>query len=452
MPQTQLPCPNCGQLVTADVNQLFDVGVDPAAKDLMLSGRANVAACQSCGYQGPVNLPIVYHDPEKELLLTYFPPELHIPVNQQEQVVGPYIRKVVDNLPPEKRKGYLFKPQTMLTMQRMIETILEADGITPEMLKNQQAKLQLLQRMITMKDDSRKTVVEQEGHLIDDEFFRTLNSLIQMTLAQNDQNSAKTLVDLQQFLFENTEKGKELKHQVEEAQAAINSLQEASKEGGLTQEKLLDLIIEAPTEMRLVTLINYAYQGLDYTFFSLFSQRIEVAEGETRQTLTERRDQVLEMRQQIERELAEQAEAMRALVNEIADAEDIEEAIGKHAQMIDQTFVEVLQQEVEKARKNLDLNRGTKLQKVMDIILEASKPPAEVMLVQELLETEGEEALDAHLEEHADQITSEFTQVLASLIQQTKERADVDQQTKDRLDLIYRKATRFIMRRNMANN
>jgi hypothetical protein len=50
--------------------------------------------------------------------------------------------------PPEKRKSYLFRPQTMLTQQRLFETILEADGITPEMIKSQQEKLHLLQQLL----------------------------------------------------------------------------------------------------------------------------------------------------------------------------------------------------------------------------------------------------------------------------------------------------------------
>ncbi|HET58761.1 MAG TPA: hypothetical protein ENN32_00115, partial [Chloroflexi bacterium] len=256
MPQTQFACPQCGLPIVAEVNQLIDVGQQPELKRQLLSGQANLAVCQSCGYQGPIQSPIVYHDPAKELLLTYFPPEMHVSPPQQEQIIGPLIRRVVDNLKPEQRKAYLFKPQTMLTYQRLLEVVLEADGITSEMMKRQQDRLNLLQRLVGMEDDSRKHVVEQDMHLVDEEFFQMLNSLVQMTMAQGDENGAQVLMGLQQFLFENTPKGNELKSQVEEAQAAIQSLQDASKDGGLTQEKLLDLIVDAPSDIRLVTLVN----------------------------------------------------------------------------------------------------------------------------------------------------------------------------------------------------
>ena len=138
MVKTSVLCPNCRQPVVIDLTRLFDLNSDPQAKEKLLSGSANYFQCPSCQFQGIYPTPIVYHDPDKELLLTYFPPELHTPVTEQEKSIGPMIKKVMDDLPPEKRKAYLFKPQTMLTQQRLFETILEADGITPEMMKAQQ--------------------------------------------------------------------------------------------------------------------------------------------------------------------------------------------------------------------------------------------------------------------------------------------------------------------------
>ena len=76
MPKTRIQCPNCQQPIIADINQLFDLSEDPSAKQRLLSGAFNVIQCPSCGYQGNATTPLVYHDPEKELLLTFVPPEL----------------------------------------------------------------------------------------------------------------------------------------------------------------------------------------------------------------------------------------------------------------------------------------------------------------------------------------------------------------------------------------
>ena len=132
MPQTQISCPRCRQQIPAQVEQLFDVTADPASKQRLLGHVSNYAHCPICGFEGPLSTPIVYHDNEKELLLTYFPSELGLPVNDQERLVGPLITRVMNNLPAEKRKGYLLRPASFLTFQSMIEKILEKDGVSKE--------------------------------------------------------------------------------------------------------------------------------------------------------------------------------------------------------------------------------------------------------------------------------------------------------------------------------
>ncbi len=73
MPQTQTTCPRCRQPVIADITQLFDMNQDSTVKQKLLTGAFNLIQCPSCGYNGTLSSPIVYHDPEKELLLDLFP-------------------------------------------------------------------------------------------------------------------------------------------------------------------------------------------------------------------------------------------------------------------------------------------------------------------------------------------------------------------------------------------
>jgi hypothetical protein len=133
--------------VVTEIDQLFDVNADPSAKTRLLSGTYNLIQCQYCGYQGNLATPIVYHDADKELLLTFMPPELGLPRNEQERLIGGMINQVINKLSQEKRKGYLLSPQSTLTMQGLIERVLEADGITREMIQAQQQRMTLLQRL-----------------------------------------------------------------------------------------------------------------------------------------------------------------------------------------------------------------------------------------------------------------------------------------------------------------
>src|SRR5688500_5290405 len=148
MPQTQIACPRCHQMISANIEQLFDVTQDPQAKQRLLGGISNTARCPHCGYQGRLATPIVYHDADKELLLTYFPPELSVPINEQEKIIGPLIKQVMDRLPPEKRKGYLLNPTPNLTNEPMLQTILGKDGIQPEILKKQRKGVTLIKNLL----------------------------------------------------------------------------------------------------------------------------------------------------------------------------------------------------------------------------------------------------------------------------------------------------------------
>jgi len=182
MPRTQVSCPQCRQQIPANIEQLFDVTQDPGAKQRLLGGLSNVVNCQFCGYHGRLATPIVYHDADKELLLTYFPPELSMPLNEQEKTIGPLIKKITDNLPAEKRKAYLLNPQANLTYESMVETILGKDGITPEMIKEQQDRLMLIERLLQASSpDVRSEMIKQNEKLIDEQFFALFSRLMPRT-------------------------------------------------------------------------------------------------------------------------------------------------------------------------------------------------------------------------------------------------------------------------------
>lgn len=156
MPRTQTSCPTCRQPVAVEIQQVFDLGKDPLAKQKILSNTSNFLHCPSCGYQGMLAVPIIYHDPDKDLLLTFFPSDLNTPVNEQEKQIGPLINRIINEIPQEKRKAYLLQPQNMFTFQTLIEKILEADGITKEMIVDQQKRIDLLDKLIKTPKENRQ--------------------------------------------------------------------------------------------------------------------------------------------------------------------------------------------------------------------------------------------------------------------------------------------------------
>ncbi|MES0359745.1 MAG: CpXC domain-containing protein [Anaerolineales bacterium] len=447
MAQTRVNCPNCQQPIMADVQQLFDVAEDPSAKSKLLSGASNFVQCQVCGYQGSLATPIVYHDPEKELLLTYLPAEIGLPRDEQERLLGGLINQVVNNLPAEQRKAYLFTPRANLTMQSLVEQILEADGITKEMIEAQKEKMELLQRLATASDEGvRLELLKEQEDLIDADLFNILTRLMETAAGTGDQESARQLEEIQTLLIDNTDYGREIKQQSEEVQAAVTSLQAAGKE--LTREKLLDLVIDAPNEIRLSAYVSLARPGMDYSFFQLLSERIDQTSGDERERLESLREQLLDMTQQLDAQVQARAGQAQQLLNQIVQSDDVTAAIQQNAPQIDEFFLQALQQALEEARKSGDLDKINKLNQIEEMIRQASEQPPEIEFLEELLEAPDEETRQQLLESNQEKITPEFFQMLSGLMAQV---ADSDQEPElvAKFQDVNRQVLRFSMRSNL---
>jgi hypothetical protein len=445
MPKTRINCPNCRQPVIADIEQLFDVGSDPTIKQRFLSGAINVIACPACGFQGSVATPIVYHDPNKEMLLTYFPPEMGVSVNEQERTIGPLITKATNSLPQEKRKAYLLRPQTMFTMQTMIERILEADGITKEMIQAQQHRMELLQRLVNSPDDQIAELARAEDAQLDGEFYNLLNRLIETSLAGGDQASAGTLSELQKKILPITTYGRKIQEQGKEVEAAIQAIQKIGKE--LTREKLLNLVLQAPNDIQLSVMVSLTRPGMDYNFFQLLSQKIELAQGAEQGRLIELRSKILEMTQMIDQQVEANTNRARTLLNTILQSPNIKENTLNNLPAVDEYFIQVFNEAREQARKNADLDKITRLNQIEEVLNQASTPPKEISLIEDLLDAPDEEHMKRMLQDHQSEVTPDFMELLSSLVTRTQDGEDVE--LHDRIQMLYRLALQVSMQANL---
>ena len=418
----------------ADIQQIFDVSVDPMDKERLLRGAANIAICPSCGYQSQIAMPIVYHDPEKGLLLTYFPPEMNLPLPEQEKILGPMITKIVNSLPPEKKKGYLFQPRSMLTYDTLIETILEADGITKEMLNEQKYKGELIRRLIQTSPDSLREVIRQEESHMDQSFFLMLNNTLEAAVQMRDRKAYETLQHLQDVLFEETEYGRMLKARAESTQKAITDLQNLGE--NLNRDSLLDLVLASPDEAYLQTLAGLARSGMDYEFFSKLSSRISAAEGEEKEKFTAIRTQLLDLTQRIDKALAEEKEARKKLLEEILKQDDMESAVYQAVRAIDQPFTDVVNEELAAARKAGDFMRSGKLQQLLDIIKKLYTAPDEIKKLEKMLAAENEDALRALIEEEPELADEKMKQLVAELIEEGKAQNSLTPEITEKLAMI----------------
>jgi len=444
MPTTQVRCPNCRQPLTAEIDQLFDVAADPSAKQRLLSGAFNLINCPHCGFQGQLPTPIVYHDADKELLLTFFPPELGIPVQEQERAVGGLINQVVNRLPQEKRKAYLLQPQTTLTLQGLIERVLEGEGITREMIQAQQQRLNLIQRLMGVSPDVLEEIVRQEDKLMDSEFFSLLGRLIETSLMGGDQEAARQLSELQQALLSLTTFGRQVQEQSREVEAAVASLQALGQ--NLTRESLLDLVIQAPNETRVSALVSLARSGMDYQFFQLLSERIDRARGDGRARLVALREQLLELTRQVDQQVQARQQASRQQIEAILQAEDITEAMLQNLQSVDDFFINELNRVMETAQREGDTARLQKIAQMVQVLQQVSAPPG-LQLIEELVEAPDDEARRRILEANQEQITPEFLDTLTNLVHQVQ--SSDDREMAERIRAVHRQVLRFSMQANL---
>ena len=448
MSRIQTTCPRCRQPILAEVQQLFDNNTDPTAKQRLLSRSTNSARCQACGYEGLVSTPIVYHDPDKELLLTFFPSELGLPVNEQEKQIGPLINQVVNALPAERRKGYLFQPQTMFTYQTLLDKVLEADGITKEMIEAQQKRVGLIQRLLTTpKPEDRSTIIAQENALVDGAFFTILSTIIESAAMQGDEKSAQLLNEIQSQLLQETEVGKKLLAQSIETQSALKALQEASK-NGLTREVLLDTLIGLKSDSSLTTIVSLTRSGLDYQFFQLLSEKIDQDNSDKKQSLIDLRDKLLNITREIDNEMQKRLGEGAKLLNSILSESDLEQAVKKHLPELDEFFSQAVQTEFEAAHQKGDLERIEKIQKVIKIIEKESAPPPEIELIQKLIDTADEPARLKILEENSALITDQLLVAINSIIAEGESRKQAPELLES-LRGVYKLVLRFNMEKNL---
>ncbi len=451
MTKTTASCPKCRQPVTLELTRLFDLNTDPDAKKKLLSGMANIVVCPHCGYQGPYPTPIVYHDPENELLLTFFPPEAGVPVNEQERIIGPLIKKVVDDLAPEKRKAYIFRPQTMLTQQRLFERILEADGITPEMMKAQQDRLALIQRLALIRPEAQAEAIQQDDDLIDDQLFLLLSRLIEASAASGDEAGAQKLGTLQEKLLEHSSFGRKLAHQTAETQQAITELQGLSKKG-LTRESLLDLIIASEeSEIRLATIVSMARGGLDYGFFQLLSERIDRTNEPDKSNLVALRQKLLDMTQEIDEAIKAQTDEASKLLSEILASDNVEEATQKALPQVTQIFVDLLRHELQNAQNTKDEPKAAKLQTIVKTLQAASASGIYLEVIDALVQAKDETEINKILEEAKEIINDDFLQLLSGLINQVESQGE-EAAMVQRLRDINRSVLRFSMQQHLNKN
>lgn len=417
----QVPCPNCRTPVLTAIEQLFDVTQDPAAKQRFLSGRFNILQCPNCRYQGQVATILVYHDADKELLLSFAPMELALPQAEQERTIGKLVTEVTNKLPQEKRKGYLFNPKPLFTLQSLMERVLEADGVTKDMLDAQRAKAALAQKFLQTPEAQWAALAQENDAQLDSAFFQLLTASIETTLSSGNQAAAQHMLLLRNKLIELSSFGQKARDQQKTIEAAVRELQELGDK--LTPDKLLEMVTKAEDETQVMAYVSLTRPAMDYAFFEALTRRIHKATGPEQERLAQRRDLLLRLTQELDK--AEQARVAEAsdLLKFLIESPDLNRALAENIQYIDDTFMAVLNANIEaanKARRPDVVQRLTQIHDGIMSLVQQSAPP-EIQFINQLLQVETEDQAIAELKRRLPEVTQPVIDAMTYLVENLRQ-------------------------------
>ena len=436
-------CPYCRAKFTAPIRRVVDVSQEPQLKAALLQGRLNLATCPQCGNTGMLNAPFIYHDLEKELALCFVPAELNLAATDQQKLIGDLTNAVINSLSPEKRKGYLLQPKVFFSLQGLLDIILQADGITKEMIEAQRARGELIYKLLDAKDGERlKQLVEEHDAELDYEFFQTLTAAIETARADGKDDLAQHLLALRTRLLDLSTVGKR-----EAAQRkVIESLGEK-----VTREDLLQKMIECEDKDQLQTYVALGRPLMDYTFFLALAEKINSAQAEGKieeaQRLTDLRARILELQAKYDAEVAIALQRAADLLREILQSQDRKATARKHLREIDDTFFAILSANIAQAEEKGQKEIADDLRQVGDLILELlhESAPPEIRLINQLMKAKYPKGTKKILEKNATQVTAELIEVMDFMTANLKR--DGHEEAAQRLSKIRIQAAEMISKR-----
>jgi hypothetical protein len=367
------------------------------------------------------------------LALIYMPMDAGRDNLERQQAIGRLTSAVMESLPPEDRKGYLFQPQVFLTLENLANKILEADGVTPEMIEQQRAKSELLQRMLdATSGEALEAMIRENDAAIDADFFRMLTMNLEIAQATGQAADVPRLLAVRDKLIELSREGRA-------AQARTEMLEALRTEP--TREKLLEFLIQTSDESTRELLIMFGRPLLDYGFFQVLTSRIEsAADDDERKRLTALRTEVLDIRDRIDRETRALYEERSALLRDLLLSDDPEALARRRAQELDQAFSNVLAANMEEARAAGNQEALSSLQAIWGLLLrmvEETLPP-EVQLFNRLMAAEDGAEIENLLQDNRDLVDERLIGLMEDVEARMREEDQVE--TADRLALVLEKA------------
>ena len=420
---TSVRCSSCGVPSNVAIRTVIDTRHDPQGKILLVSGQLNHFTCPHCGTFNTVKTPILYHDPQKELLIAFIPQEIGIQQNtDEEKIIGELLNELTSALPKEEFRGYMFSPKRSLTLQGLINQILEADGITPEMLAAQQKRVDLIQVLMETEADKRADIIKEHDEQIDEEFFGTFSTMGTRLMQSGQPQLAAMLDQVQAALLEHSTFGQDLVTQQRKQQEVIEAVTQDIDTLGEDADKkdFIQLLWSYRDDHEKVqAMVGLIRPLFDYEFFQMLAGQIGKAPVADRPKLEALRDQVYQLTQSIDERSRAVMQQLAGLLQSIASSPNPEQMIRDNMNLIDDNFMLILNLNIQESEKRGDQQTLDRLREIHEIALRLLREQMtpELQFVNDLLNIDNDNDVIAELQQQA----PEYADVLLDVLDAVQE-------------------------------
>jgi len=117
MSQAEIECPRCSKELVVTVWESINVDLDPNLRQKLFDVQINDFKCQSCGFEGMLDAPLLYHDMTRQFCIQYLPHQLLDDVSNFEEYTNDGKRDEAFLV------RYLGEPHIVFDMNEMIRYI-----------------------------------------------------------------------------------------------------------------------------------------------------------------------------------------------------------------------------------------------------------------------------------------------------------------------------------------
>ncbi|HEX2623115.1 MAG TPA: hypothetical protein VHL11_23305, partial [Phototrophicaceae bacterium] len=164
------------------------------------------------------------------------------------------------------------------------------------------------------------------------------------------------------------------------------------------------------------------------------------------------RDKVLDFTNEVDKQLEARYKQAQEFVESLLAQDDVVKAVQENLDGFTQDAVDVVNQMLRQASEKNDYTRMGKLQKMGEVLRQASTPP-EVEFIEHLLDAPDDASLEKMMSDNADMVNDQFMEALIGLVAQVDQAAEQGnpeaKAISDKLNKIYKTGLKFSMKKNL---